>query len=101
MLSQAENITAEVMDMAVDNVIRSILVQNSFKVRTVDPRLRWIRARDNPTAEGANFVIVSAWFRCVNQKVHLEAIAINVSQDVQKPSFDATPVHATYDLEDT
>jgi hypothetical protein len=100
LLCQAQDEATEVMDMAMDNVIRATLAQNPFEVASVQPRLLWMKARNNLAAEGADFVIVRARLCRLNQEVHMEAIAVKVSQDVHQPSFNASPTHAFDDMED-
>jgi hypothetical protein len=88
------------MNMAMDNVIWAILAQNPFEVASKQPRSLWMKARDNLAAEGANFFIVSALLRRVDQEVHPEALTVNVAQDVHQPSFNATPLHPANDMQD-
>lgn len=35
-----------------------------------------------------------------DHKIHLKLVAVNVAQNVHKPSFDASLVHAAYYVED-
>jgi hypothetical protein len=94
-LGQAQDIAAVMVDMAVDNVVRAMLARDPFKVASVQTRPPWMKARDNPATESADFVVVSAGLRCVNQKIHVEAITINVTQNMHEPGFHAASDHPT------
>jgi hypothetical protein len=70
------------MNVTVNDVVWSMFVDDTPEIGCISPGLVGMKTWNNFTADHANFVIVSAMFFCMNYEIHVESIAIYVSQDV-------------------
>ncbi len=81
-LGQAERITAIVVNVAMDDVVRTVRRKDTSKVLSVAPWPVKVQTQKDSAPEGSNFVIVGTWLRSMDHKVHLKPLAVDVAQNV-------------------
>jgi hypothetical protein len=98
---QAQHETAEMVNVAVDHIIRSLFVQQAPQATRVRPGRRRVRADVEGTAEGADLSIEDAGGFGVDQEIKPEVLSIDAPQHVQQPGFDAAAVEGAQDVKDS
>lgn len=98
-IGNVEDESAVVMDVTVHNVIGTMLLQNLSEVSSVGPRTRGFNTRKDAAAQGAYFLVISAWSRGVNGDINLESLAIDVAENVHDERFGSCSVHPTDDVQ--
>ena len=99
--AQPQNKATKMMDMAVDHIVGAVLPDEAVEIPCVNPWLTRMRARQDPSPETSDFLVISALPIVVHQKVEMKPIAVDSSQYMHQPGFDATAVHAPYNMEDS
>jgi hypothetical protein len=93
-LRNAQDITAIVMDVAMNYIVRAIFSQNSSEFTSVFQGSRWAQAGKDTGAKRAYLFIISAGLGGMDKEVHLKTVAINIAKHMHEPRFDSAAIHA-------
>src|SRR5688572_5445266 len=90
--------SAEVQDVAVNDVIGTISLQQRAEPRTVNPWPLGMGTAKDPRAEVLDLTIVGPRLFGVDQEVQLNLPAIQVAHHVQQPGFDASLIEGAHNV---
>jgi len=100
MVCHTQHVPAEVVDMAMDDIIRPVRSKNVPQAAGIPPWTVRVEAGKNARPILTNLRVVCARLAGMDEKVHLKSAPIDVSQDVDKPGFHAAkiqrPQHVKY-----
>jgi hypothetical protein len=71
------------------------------EISRVAPRTRGMQAWDDVSAEGADFVVIRAGLRRVDQKIHLKPLAVGMAKNVHEPCLDPAAPHPSDGVQDS
>jgi hypothetical protein len=89
------------VDVAMYDVVSSLRREHAAEIPCVAPWTRWIQARDDVSAQGANFVVIRAGLRRVDQKIHLKTLTVGMAKNVHEPRLDPAAPHSSDDVQDS
>jgi hypothetical protein len=89
------------VDVAVYDVVSSLRRERTAEVPCVAPWTRWIQARDDVSTQGADFVVIRAGLRRVDQKIHLKTLTVGMAKKVHEPRLDPAAPHSSDDVQDS
>jgi hypothetical protein len=98
---ETKHIAAVIVDVAVYDVVSSLRGERTAEISRVAPRTRWIQAWDDVSAEGADFFVIWARLRRVDEEIHLKPLTVGMAKDVHEPCLDPAAPHASDDVQDS
>ena len=88
------------VNVAVYYIVRAMRAERTAEISGVPPGICGMQAWDNLSAQGADFVVIRAGLRSVDQKIHLKSLAIGMAQNVHKPCLNPAAAHPSHDVQD-
>ena len=98
---QHQYVSAEMVYVAMDHVVRSVLAKDAQEVSCVSSRIGVAEATDNASAQRAYFFVVRTGLRGVHEKVHLVFLAVDMTQYLDQPSLNSTAVQFPEHVQNT
>ena len=60
-----------------------------------------MQAWNDVATEGANFVVIGAGLRRMDEKIHLKPLAVGMAKNVHEPCLDPPSHHPSEDMQDS
>src|SRR5271157_3717260 len=95
---QLEDKPAEMMDMAVNDIVWAPESYRATKVVGEGAGPMRVQARDDPRAERKELFIIGTGPVSADQEVHSKATSVDMSKHVKEPCLDSTSIHAPQDV---
>ena len=89
------------VDVAVYDVVSSLRREHAAEILCVAPRPRGIQARDDVSPQGADFVLIRAGLRRVDQEIHMKTLTVGMAKNVDEPRLDPAAPHSSDDVQDS
>lgn len=100
LVREAERVAAVMMNVAVEDMMGSILAEDPLEVLSIAPRARGMWAGDDSRPQGTDFFVKDTGLSGMNKKVHAKGITINMTKDMHQPSLNTAPVHPSHNVKD-
>src|SRR3954452_16922660 len=91
--SDAHHQSAKQIDMAVNDVERTVLFQNATEPSAIGNTVRRPGAWINRSSQGADLFVIAAGFFCMDEKIELISTAVDFTKNIHQPGLNTSSIH--------
>jgi hypothetical protein len=89
------------MGVAMDHVIRTVVMQDLFQATNIGPATVFMWTRNNAGSQFAHIIVEGARFPLPNENVKLELFRGSTTEHIHDEHLYSAPIHAAHGVQNT